>query len=65
MTRTVQVGYTARDIKDALRLRHPAYEPGFAGVGRWTTIEEWERIDLLALDAWRSAQVIGYEVKVS
>lgn len=35
------------------------------GVGRWTTLEEWQNIDLLALDAWRTAEVIGYEVKVS
>lgn len=56
---------TASEVKDALRRRHPAFEPGYVGVGRWTTIEEWERIDLLALDAWQSAEVVGYEVKVS
>lgn len=65
MANTVQIGLTAGDVKDALRRRHPAYEPGFAGVGRWTCLEEWANIDLLALDAWRAADVIGYEVKVS
>lgn len=52
-------------MKEALRRRHPAYEPGFAGVGRWVTLEEWANVDLLALDCWHPADVIGYEVKVS
>lgn len=56
---------TSDDIKAALRKRHPAYEPGYVGVGRWVTLEEWSNIDLLALDAWQTADVIGYEVKVS
>lgn len=56
---------TAEDVKDALRRRHRAFEPMYEGVGRWTCIEEWENIDLLALDAWASAEVVGYEVKVS
>lgn len=34
-------------------------------VGQWTCIEEWGGIDFLALNAWRKADVIGYEVKVS
>jgi hypothetical protein len=59
------MGLTAEAVKDALRRRHPVYEPGYQGVGRWTCIEEWAGIDLLALDAWRSAAVVGYEVKVS
>lgn len=62
---SVKIGMDAGDVKDALRKRHPAFEPGYQGVGRWVTLEEWEAIDLLALDAWRSAQVIGYEVKIS
>jgi hypothetical protein len=56
---------TASDIKTALRRRHPAYEPMLQGVGRWVTLEEWQGVDLLALDAWRSGEVVGYEVKVS
>lgn len=56
---------TAADVKAALRRRHPAYDPRLSGVGRWTTICEWQNIDLLALDAWRPGEVIGYEVKVS
>lgn len=64
-TSSVKIGLDADDIFDALRKRHPAYEPGFAGVGRWVTLREWQGVDLLALDAWRPAQVIGYEVKVS
>jgi hypothetical protein len=34
-------------------------------VGQWTCIEEWRAIDMLALNAWSKADVIGYEVKVS
>jgi hypothetical protein len=56
---------TAEDVIAALRKRHPAFDPQLAGVGRWTTIREWQNIDLLALDAWRAGDVIGYEVKVS
>jgi hypothetical protein len=56
---------TAAEVKDALRRRHPAYDPAIAGVGRWVCIEEWAGIDLLALDAWGKADVIGYEVKIS
>lgn len=33
--------------------------------GQWTCIEEWLGIDLLALNAWQKADVIGYEVKIS
>lgn len=29
------------------------------------TLTEWRNIDLLALDAWQSASVVGYEIKVS
>lgn len=60
----VQIGLTAEDVKAALRRRHPAFEFGSTAM-RWTCIEEWQNIDLLALDAWQSAEVIGYEVKVS
>lgn len=56
----------AWEVKNTLRLRHPALDYlDRTVVGRWVTLEEWENIDLLALDAWRAAQRIGYEVKVS
>lgn len=58
------MGLTAEDVKAALRRRHPAFEPGSTAM-RWTCIEEWQNIDLLALEAWQSAEVVGYEVKVS
>lgn len=61
----LKIGLDARDVKDALRKRHPAYEMMYVGVGRWTCIEEWNNIDLLALDAWAEGRVVGYEVKVS
>lgn len=56
--------WTAEDVKRALRGRHPGAYQG-AMVGQWTCIEEWLNIDLLALNAWSKADVIGYEVKVS
>lgn len=56
---------TAADVKTALRRRHPAFDPQLVGVGRWVCIEEWRGVDLLALDAWRAGDVVGYEVKVS
>lgn len=65
MASRVQIGLSADDVKDALRKRHPAYEMEYAGIGRWTCLEEWHNIDLLALDAWSEGQVVGYEVKVS
>lgn len=34
-------------------------------VGQWVCLEEYADIDLLALNAWQKADVIGYEVKVS
>lgn len=55
---------TAEDIKAALRKRHPGEHTG-GMVGQWTCIEEWLNIDLLALNAWAKADVIGYEVKIS
>lgn len=55
---------TAEDIKAALRRRHPGDTHG-SMPGQWTCIEEWLNIDLLALNAWQKADVIGYEVKVS
>jgi hypothetical protein len=54
---------TAREVKDALRSRHPALR--MRGPGEWTVIEEWERIDMLAWSAWSGFKRIGYEVKVS
>lgn len=56
---------TASDVKDALRRHHPSDDNRGGMVGQWTCIEEWRNIDLLALNAWRKADVIGYEVKVS
>lgn len=56
----------AADVKAALRKRHPALWPGVHGQpGQWTCLEEFEHIDLLAIDAWSNASFIGYEVKVS
>lgn len=55
---------TAEDVKAALRRRHPGANVG-GMVGQWTCIEEWLNIDLLALNAWQKADVIGYEVKIS
>lgn len=57
-------GATAEDIKTALRKRHPGDTHG-SMPGQWTCIEEWLGIDLLALNAWSKACVIGYEVKIS
>lgn len=54
----------AEDVKYALRRHHPGADTG-GMVGQWTCIEEWRSIDLLALNAWQKADVIGYEVKVS
>lgn len=56
---------TAEEVKDALRAHHPAIAVGGAFVGRWTCLEEFASIDLLAVDAWSSASVVGYEVKIS
>lgn len=57
---------TADQIKEQLRHRHPAVaEMGKKIPGQWVVLEEFARIDLLALDAWRTARVVGYEVKVS
>lgn len=57
---------TAEEIKEALRGRHPALDQ-WGNPGPWTTIEEWDNVDLLAFSAWRSAKppIVGYEVKVS
>lgn len=54
----------AATVKAALRRRHPAQTIG-SMTGQWTCIEEWEQVDLIALNAWADADVIGYEVKVS
>ncbi len=61
----VPLRLTAEDVKDALRGRHPTDNNNGGIVGQWTCIEEWRNIDLLALNAWRKGDVIGYEVKVS
>ena len=57
---------TAEQIKGALHRRHPAIREG-GGPGAWTTVEEWEGIDLMALSAWSSVKppIVGYEIKVS
>lgn len=66
--------WTAGEVKEKLRGRHPATQTmGVARVpGAWTCIEEWCGIDLLALCAHSNGGVrgcryprIGYEVKVS
>ena len=60
---------TAREVKEALRARHPATAEGMPGP--WTCIEEWMNIDLLAVAAWASVRPypryarVGYEVKIS
>lgn len=63
---------TAREVKDALRRRHPAMREGMPGP--WTTLEEYHNIDLLAFAAWSSPTpkvrgvarpIVGYEVKVA
>jgi hypothetical protein len=59
------VKMTAASVKTALRGRHPSDNNTGGLVGQWTCIEEWRNVDLLALNAWRKADVIGYEVKVS
>lgn len=59
-----QLALTADVVKQALRRHHPGDDQG-SMVGQWTCIEEWRGIDLLALNAWQKADVIGYEVKIS
>jgi hypothetical protein len=60
----------AQDVKDALRRRHPALDMLVRGPGQWTTVEEFQAIDLLAFNAWAGGGGpkygrVGYEVKVS
>lgn len=57
---------TAEQVKVGLRRRHPAIADN-GGPGAWTTVEEWDGIDLLALSAWSSAKppIVGYEIKIS
>ena len=63
--------WTAAEVKDKLRKRHPATQVMGARTvpGPWTCIEEWMGIDLLALCATKASRVpygvVGYEVKVS
>lgn len=63
MTNSVKIGLDAADVVDALRRHHPAYS-GPTGM-QWVTLTEWKDVDLLALECWRDARVVGYEVKVS
>lgn len=65
MTNTVRIGLglDADGMVDRLRRHHPAYA-GPSGM-QWVTLTEWCRIDLLALECWQAARVIGYEVKIS
>lgn len=62
--RVVKIGLDANDVFEALYRHHPAARDG-SYVGQWTVIREWCGIDLLALNAWQPADVIGYEVKTS
>lgn len=55
---------TADQVREALRRRYPAGMTG-SYVGQWTCLEEYDNIDLMALNAWADADVIGFEVKVS
>lgn len=63
MTNTVKIGLDSAGMVEALRRHHPAYS-GDNGM-QWLCLQEWARIDLLALECWQAARVIGYEVKVS
>lgn len=64
----------AREVKDAVRRRHPGGVNGTMP-GPWTVIEEYLGIDVLAFSAWSrpagtptgapSYPIVGYEVKVS
>jgi hypothetical protein len=63
VTRVVKIGLDSTDLVDALRRHHPAYS-GPSGM-QWVCLAEWARIDLLAIECWRQARVIGYEVKIS
>lgn len=56
--------WTSSDVKAALRRRHPGETVG-SMTGQWTCIDEWADIDMLAINAWKDADVVGYEVKVS
>jgi hypothetical protein len=68
--------WTAADVKEKLRGHHSAIQwLGKPVPGAWTCVEEWERIDLLAISAHRhppkhSSKLapyprVGYEVKVT
>lgn len=57
---------TAEEVKAALRKRHPAIWPGTTTTpGKWTVLEEFLNIDLLAMSSWSGHRRVGYEVKVS
>lgn len=63
MTRVLKIGLDAEDVKDALRDHHPAY---YLSTGmQWVCLTEWMDIDLLAIECWQRARVVGYEVKIS
>lgn len=59
--------WTAAEVKDKLRGRHPATQAmGVRQIpGPWTCIEEWDGVDLLAFGCHGPRHRIGYEVKVS
>jgi hypothetical protein len=63
VTNTVKIGLDCEDVAAALYRHHPAYS-GPTGKP-WVVLREWMGIDLLALECWRQARVIGYEIKVS
>lgn len=57
---------TAAEVLEALRRRHPALWPQSKDTpGQWTTLTEWEGIDLVAFNAWGKHEIVGYEIKVS
>jgi len=63
MARAVKIGYDCEDVVSALYRHHPAYD-GTSGM-QWVCLREWKNVDLLAIECWQQARVIGYEVKVS
>jgi hypothetical protein len=72
-----KIQMSAEDVKERLRSRHPATssQNGHVMPGPWTTLTEYEGIDLLAISANKTPATgaqragdyswVGYEVKVS
>jgi hypothetical protein len=63
VTNRVKIGLDADGMVDALARLHPAYHDA-TGMP-WVCLREWCRIDLLALECWAKARVVGYEIKIS